>query len=128
MGTAEIRQELIEYYEYLSLTCALMSYEATNSSPLPEYLRIISEFIRRATSKDLKGQGKELVKVLRSIDEKSEKFLPRKQPIRQIANDFLNLRKDIDLLRFGIPLGWLQKRFDTRSLRIAPDLPPHAKI
>ncbi len=128
MGASDIRQELAEYHSYLTLVCALLPQSAIRSSPLTALLREVSDFIQNATSKDIKNRGKDLLQVLKVTVDAHGKVLPRKQTARTIGRDFHTLGSESDLPRFGIPLGWLQERFDAQKLKIAPDLPPHARV
>jgi len=128
MSASDIRQELADYYNYLKFACALNEKSDARHERLRDLLKEVAVFIETATSKRLKDQGKQLLQLLKQAVEANAKLLPRRQPPRQIARDFLELNAQTDVWRLGVPYGWLQERFEPRGLMLDPNLPPHAKV
>lgn len=127
MSATDIRREIDEYYIYLNFVHDLMGIKGKDNR-VDYGLKIVSEFIKIATSRELRIQGKQIASQLKDAVKNHATLLPRRKPSRQIARDFKVLSEEIDVKRFGIPYGWLAERFESAGLKQPTDLPPHARI
>ncbi len=129
MSTTEMRQRLSDYHSFLELAWAVCTDHSPASEGFRTGLNSASEFLRTASSRDIRERGKELDVFLGQVVRDHEKMLPRKRSVQEIAHDFrLLIKAEPDVWLFGIPCGWLSDRFDVSRLRQTEDLPVHARV
>ena len=88
MRPNEIRQKLIDYHLFLVFVWAI----GKNKSPDPEGSRRIldgvEEFLRTASSRDIRERGKPLEEILKRLIEAHDRVLPRRKSVRIISGSF----------------------------------------
>jgi len=129
MNTTELRQQLSDYHSFLELAWAVSTNHSSASDEFHRFLNSMLEFLRTASSRDIRERGKELEARLQHAVRAHEKVLPKKKSVREITYDFrLLVTTEPDVWRFGILHGWLLERFDVSGLPQAKDFPRHARV
>lgn len=129
MSATEKRQRLYDYHSFLTWGLALVKAYGPEADEIRSVLNSVSEFLRTASSRDIRERGKELEAILSRAIRVQETILPKKKSVREITRDFsLLVKAEPDVWRFGIQSGWLSERFDLSRLPQAEDLPRHARI
>lgn len=129
MSATETRQRLTEYHLYIVLGCSLVKARHPESAEIRATLDSVSEFLRTASSRQIREREKELEVLLARATRMYETVLPRKKSVSGIARDFsLLLKQEPDIWRFGVQNGWLMERFDLARLPQFEDLPNHARV
>lgn len=129
MSATATRERLTEYHLYVVLSWSLLKDRHPESAEISLALESVSDFLRTASSRQLRERGKELEALLARAARMHETVLPRKISVREIARDFsLLLNQEPDIWRFGVQNGWLMQRFDLAQLPQFEDLPSHARV
>jgi hypothetical protein len=129
MSATEIRRRLSDYHAFLTLVRAVLKDRNSGLDEVEMALNSVAEFLRAASSRNIRERGKELDSILGQAVRLNELVLPRRKGVREIARDFyLLLKGEPDIWRFGIQRGWLSDRFDVSRLPQAEDLPRHARV
>lgn len=125
---SQIREQLVDLHAYLTLVFAVKGNLAQMPEEVRRFLSTVGELTKETDASDLKARGPQFLSVLARMVSASSTLLPCRVAVEEVARDFQKLSHETDVLRFGVPYGWLAERFEVSALPLPPDLPFHAKV